>query len=145
VQVEHPARFEREHGPHGYPDEHVRGGVQKARQNYTVEGRPEHDDGVVQQRTFGRDDGQQSQYAGAVRHQARVCVGYCLPAARLPLHEPAEPRVPVVIHYRVGHEYQHGSNGEQDRGVQVIQDQVVRGGSGRQFLHHFADAQHLHL
>jgi len=47
VQVEHPAGLEREHGPHGYPDEHVRSGVQQARQHHAVEGRPEHDDGVV--------------------------------------------------------------------------------------------------
>jgi len=57
VQVEHPAGLEREHGPHGYPDEHVRSGVQQARQHHAVERRPEHDDGVVQQRALGRHDG----------------------------------------------------------------------------------------
>jgi len=77
----------------------VRSGVQQARHHHAVEGRPEHDDSVVQQRALGRDDGEQGQHAGAVRHQAGVGVGDGLPTTRLPLHEPAESRVPVVIYY----------------------------------------------
>jgi len=147
VEVELPARLERQHGPHGDPDEHVRGGVEQTGEHDAVERRPEHDDGVVQQRALGRDDGQQGQHAGAVRHQAGVRVGHRgrLAAARLPFHEAVEPRVTVVVHDRVGHEHQDRGHGEQHRGVHVAQHQVVRVGAGRQLLHHFADAQNLHL
>lgn len=66
-------------------------------------------------------------------------------AAGLPFHEAVESRVPVIVDDRVRDEYQDRSDGEQNRGIQVIQHQIVSTSAARELLYHFTNAQNLHL